>query len=769
MQLMNENQNDHRTSHNRAVRRRALSALLSLTTACSALCFPPLSAAAAIGNGVSPTVDEAYYVTLDSYGNPTEASIVKSYNLNGAREITDYGSYDAVQNLTDSTAAETGDGTVRFHFGEKAPERFYFEGKTEAPFRALPWTISLSYQLNGVPTEAEKLAGQKGVVKITVKAVPNPDSSEYMKNNWFLTAVSAFNLNDIVSLEAPDAQIQSLGNIRVAAFLWLPGEEQEYTLSVGAEEFQYEGMTFMMGPINAAGRLGDLKDLREAKEDAEDSWDKMNSAMDELLDSLDSMKSNLSGAAKGLDTLNAVRQNVHSASSRFYGDLDSFLGSMDGLSETLKPLSGHLNATNNSVTDLRQNLKDLNACLLALKDDLDDTKSTLRSLSDDMQNLQDVTSDLDRDTHRVKKDVEGLRALSKSGQDSVNRSISSTLSQMTQLYQAYAAYMKSQGMQPMDAIGDGEVIYDLNSHGSGVATPGNAGLDLRYKGSGTVSVRGMEYPEGSFQSFAIEKLTALGYDTDEISYAVALWNYRREVQNASGKAADIYKRTDSLSENIMNLPLEGLYDFMAAIGADGEKGFDQAGNLSVELSDSIKELDQLHSTIDSWIPELQSALNDSAAVCDSLQSSAGSLSGFLKTTRDIMRQNSDQLNDGTRAALQNSSGLLKKSADALESNTKFREAKQSLNDLVDDKWDEHTGDKTNLFRLDADAAAESLTSPQNQNVSTVSVLIRSAEIKAEEEENHLHSGDDRDHRSVLQRIAQMFRDLWHALTGWMKH
>ena len=123
------------------------------------------SAAAPAGDGVLPTYDEAYYATLDYYGGLMEGSVVKSYALNGASSLTDYGAYDEVVNLTDGTPAVIGTGTTAFRF-DQAPSHFYFEGKTARPFQELPWTISLRYALNGVPVRAEELAGKTGVVEI---------------------------------------------------------------------------------------------------------------------------------------------------------------------------------------------------------------------------------------------------------------------------------------------------------------------------------------------------------------------------------------------------------------------------------------------------------------------------------------------------------------------------------------------------------------------------------------------------------------------------
>ena len=157
--------------------------------------------------GVAPSCDEAYYAILDHYGRLTDSSVVKSYLIYGSSTITDYGYYDKIINLTDDRQPKLTDGAVTFDFGKDTPRRFYFEGKTEQPFHDLPWAISLSYRLNGVPMPADQLAGKTGLVEILLDVKPNPSASEYNRNNLVLAATAAFNADDILSLEAEGAQV----------------------------------------------------------------------------------------------------------------------------------------------------------------------------------------------------------------------------------------------------------------------------------------------------------------------------------------------------------------------------------------------------------------------------------------------------------------------------------------------------------------------------------------------------------------------------------
>ena len=182
---------NNKLSHIRLAARRLSACGLALLTALSAA----LPAGAA---ELSPMRDETYYATLDYYGGLMDSSVVKSIRTFGSPAISDYGVYDEIINLTDSREAAVSGDQVSFDLTGNVPEKFYFEGKTNRPYDQFPWQLSLSYTLNGLPARAEELAGEKGVVEITLDALPRADASEYSRNNLVLTAVSMFNGDDIL-------------------------------------------------------------------------------------------------------------------------------------------------------------------------------------------------------------------------------------------------------------------------------------------------------------------------------------------------------------------------------------------------------------------------------------------------------------------------------------------------------------------------------------------------------------------------------------------
>ena len=388
-----------------------LSAALTLTS------VVPVFAEGEIGNGVYATYDEAYYANLDYYGNLKDASMVKSYILNGVDTVTDYGEYDAINNLTDGTAPTEEGGAHVFRFGEDAPSHFYFEGKTDKPFEELPWTITVSYKLNGVPTKAEDLAGKTGMIEIDVDAIPRETASEYAKNNYTLEVMGLFNQDDILSLNAPGAQVQLIGNLRAVLFLGLPGEEEHFVIEVGAEDFAFDGLTMLMVPANL-GALDQISELSDKKDQLEDNYHKLDSSIDTLLNSFSGMSASLRETADGLDELNEGRAVLSGDKEGLYEQADTALSDVDTLqkdlttasenaadlqktvdaaAEDLAALDGSLGTVSGNLTSLSKALTDLDKDLSLLQSysrgSGSDLKSALRALSTDAAALRDSLGD----------------------------------------------------------------------------------------------------------------------------------------------------------------------------------------------------------------------------------------------------------------------------------------------------------------------------------------------------------------------------------------
>ena len=400
--------------------------------------------AAAIGDGVTATYDEAYYAMTDYYGNLTDGSVVKSYRTNGIATLTDYGDYDEIINLTDGTVPARNGGMTTFRLDEKAlPGTFYFEGKTTKPFQQLPWTISMSYTLNGVPTKAEDLAGQAGVVEIHLDIVPNERASEYARNNYTLEAMTIFNQDDILSLEAPGAQVQLIGNLRAVLFLGLPGEECHYTIRVGSEDFAFGGMTFLMVPATLS-QLEEIAKLSERKDDLEDNYNKLSGSIDSLLDAMTAMTGSLNASANGLEQLNKARGIFSDGKGVIYSGTDALREDFFNLADVLEPMEGQIETLSKTISDSKSTLRSMTNTVSDLKGDLKDVESALRDLEDGTGDARKVFSALGSLRKSLKALQEALGGTVKDTSGKLDETIdknqnvgSTTVNQVKEAHSAY--------------------------------------------------------------------------------------------------------------------------------------------------------------------------------------------------------------------------------------------------------------------------------------------------------------------------------------------
>lgn len=901
--------------------------------------------AAAIGDGVTATYDEAYYAMTDYYGNLTDGSVVKSYRTNGIATLTDYGDYDEIINLTDGTVPARNGGMTTFRLDEKAlPGTFYFEGKTTKPFQQLPWTISMSYTLNGVPTKAEDLAGQAGVMEIRLDIVPNERASEYALNNYTLEAMAIFNQDDILSLEAPGAQVQLIGNLRAVLFLGLPGEECHYTIRVGSEDFAFGGMTFLMVPATLS-QLEEIAKLSERKDDLEDNYNKLSGSIDSLLDAMTAMTGSLNASANGLEQLNKARGIFSDGKGVIYSGTDALREDLSNLADVLEPVEGQiealsktisdsksvLNSISNTSSDLRAELVDLEDALSALESGSGDVKSVLRAAGSLQSSLNSLSAALgktpqppintglkgDEGTQfnlkmsQVKtlhnayeasdltsfvqymlmadgmgsteaKDLatlltytgtdpaiiakrEGLlaakpelaaqaTALSKlysakssmsfrdfccqvfinSSDENIKKNASSLAAQADNLWTLYAAGEptstevvthegsfvaeaslvhnddensspigdsggsigesgSSDGNESGSSGGEGGSSADSNG-GSGSSsssggesgnpsggadrnpseTGGDAGDEGENPGSGTdgntPGTGDGESPDG--EAGAEGAPTPKPEETKPNDAVVDLITDGLNKASTSilGIQTQLNNTMSSLAGptgNVVNdlALLCGRLSGLTSLINDAEDTAAAVRRASRELRDILKDAEELESLLDEYEPTLQDTLKTVSSLSTSAIKTIRDTQGLISDTEALMKSTGATLDDGTKQTLEGLAAVLRSTAKTMGTAGQIKDAKTSICDIIEDTWDEYTGDVNNLLLMDATAEAVSLTDSRNPSPESIQILIRTQEITMPDEDEREAEAAAEVQTTFWGRVAQMFKDFWATITG----
>ena len=857
--------------------------------------------AAAIDDGVTATYDEAYYAMTDYYGNLTDGSVVKSYRTNGISTLTDYGDYDEVINLTDGTEPTRTDGKTVFQLNESnLPGTFYFEGKTAKPFEQLPWTLSVSYTLNGVPTKAEDLAGKTGVVEINLDAVPNETASEYARNNYTLEAMAIFNQDDILSLEAPGAQVQLIGNLRAVLFIGLPGEECHYTIRVGSNDFSFGGMTFLMVPATLS-QLEEITKLSERKDDLEENYNKLSGSMDSLLDAMAAMTGSLNASANGLDQLNQARNIFSSGKNTIYSGTDALRADLSNLADVLEPVESQITALSKTITSSKATLNSMVDTVSTLRKDLVDVEDALEDLEDGKGDLQAVLDSMGSLRRSLKKLQDALGGTVKDTTAEIDKTIdanqnigSITVAKVKKAHSAYVAadrqsfyqtLLELNGSSSAEAAATAKQLAETQEKlaglkqtlestqaqrqqlaeqleeikkqdpdlKSGMAQTVQAGI-AKCDAAITKLESGIQQIEAGLEAAGATKLetgfqakagmtfqqfcqNVLGQDAATAKQMNDLWlvyasgkveggdtpassgtlsgellhndaaasseEGSADTGSDESKTEESADSSESVGGAVVDLISGGLDSAMAEIAKlqksvtdvmtklknpttqvvndlstlcgrieDLSDLLDSAEDLSAairyassDLRDILSDVEKLRDTLNDYEPTLQESLKTVSSLSNSAVKTIRDTQSLVTDTENLMKSTGSTLDDGTKQTLEGLAAVLRSTAKTMSTAGQIKDAKSSICDIIEDTWDEYTGDVNNLLLMDATADAVSLTDSRNPSPESIQVLIRTQEITVPDEADDETETAAETQTTFWGRVAQMFKDLWSAVTG----
>ena len=449
----------------------------------------------AYGAEASVDVDETMYVNLDYYGRVDKINVVKGVGLNGRTEFTDYGTYENVINMSNSIEPVLGDGTVTWQLPQAQRERFYYKCAVDKDRMVLPWDFDVSYKLNGVPTDADKLAGASGLIEINVKAEPNDNAGAYYRNNMMLMVAVPVDMSKCYSVEAEGSQTQNLGDTTAVVFTALPGEDGAYTVRVGTDSFETIGVIMAMVP-GTVEDLEHIKDLKEAKDTWQDAGDELYDSLEQMAKSVENMRQGVNQVRQGMDSAESARQKWSNSKDSILAGNDQTLAALTSVSQQMDTMIPHLQTAKDCAEVVHSSMNDIVSTL-------GDMQDPLRKLQTRLKNIENSAGGISSDLPELKKTMESIIALDtqlQASQDTLLTYLSLYKSSSAKARRLYDEELDEEELEDME-----DVDYGVSNGGSHSSSGGsgsqentqnnNQGNDQESGNSGS-STDGKDNPDG---------------------------------------------------------------------------------------------------------------------------------------------------------------------------------------------------------------------------------------------------------------------------------
>ena len=222
--------------------------------------------------------NENVYVRMDSDGDVTGTYVVNAFTVTEEGEITDYGDYESVHNLTNLDTIEEDKDEYTF-YAEKG--KFYYQGNMRDA--QLPWNFEMWYVLDGKEVDAEELAGAEGDLEIHMRIKENAAVTNPAFYPAYLLQVSFTLDNDLCEdIVAKGASMADAGADQQVTFTVMP-EAAKQNADSGQTEAQ-EGRSADAQAGEAQGEQptdtenGDVSDGQSTDTEQSDSSDEKDTA-----------------------------------------------------------------------------------------------------------------------------------------------------------------------------------------------------------------------------------------------------------------------------------------------------------------------------------------------------------------------------------------------------------------------------------------------------------------------------------------------------------
>ena len=320
--------------------------------------------------------EEVIYANLTASGDVTGVYAVNSFAVQAGNTVTDHGSYSAVRNMTTTDPLEQNGDTVTATVAEDG--KLYYEGTMDAA-TALPWTVKLTYTLDGAEIAPEDLGGKSGALAIRLQVSRNPDCTGDFFDQYALQVTMSLDTALAQNIVADGATVANVGSKKQLSYILLPGSDSDVTVTADVTDFEMDAIS--LNGVKLKLNL-DLDGM-----DLTGMVDQLQNGAVQLDDGANAMADGIAQVQAGLDTLNGKSGDLTGGSAKVKAALTQMQTALNGVSASTDQLNTLLDASSQIQNGIAQ--LDAGAAQLDEQVNYDAYKALLKEKGLDLDQLKE--------------------------------------------------------------------------------------------------------------------------------------------------------------------------------------------------------------------------------------------------------------------------------------------------------------------------------------------------------------------------------------------
>lgn len=329
--------------------------------------------------------EENVYALLNTDGSFKKAFVINGFTLDSPGTVTDHGLYDSVRNLSTTDRLRVNGDEIS---AEAPAGRFYYQGELEN--LELPWSIRITYRLDGKETDAAGLSGADGLLDIGISIDKNQEADSnhdmtkgggsYFFKHYALQTTVTLDSEQCTAVTAENAAIANAGRNKAVTFTMLPGENADYTITAKVRDFHMDGIRFSAVPLSISLNVPDNRELTGELSQFTDGVKKLDNGAKSLKGGMNALDTGAAAFNKaleeiqsGADRMDAGLQKLTSMNSELMSGADGILNGLDGIAKGLDrfaAFSGDMSGLVNGSSEIKKGISGLDTGISRLKESI---------------------------------------------------------------------------------------------------------------------------------------------------------------------------------------------------------------------------------------------------------------------------------------------------------------------------------------------------------------------------------------------------------------